>query len=109
MIQNQNLIGILQGGNTVGDDENGVVAFQVFQLFLYVGFRFHIHSGRGVIQYEDRRILQQGTGQGDTLLLAAGKADAPFPHDGIIAWMKWLASAAMAAFFTLSNGQSGRA
>ena len=47
-----------------------MVALQVFQLLLYVGFCFHIHRGGGVVQNQYGRVLKQGAGQGNTLLLA---------------------------------------
>lgn len=112
VIQNQNLIRILQGRNTIGNNENCMVALQVFQLLLYVGFCFHIHRGGGVVQNQYGRVLKQGAGQGNTLLLAAGKTDAAFPHNGVVAVRhsldKVVGIAAMAAFFTFSKGQSGR-
>ena len=57
MVQNQNLIRVFQGRDAVGNDENRMCPFQILQLFLYVGFRFHINGGCGVIQNQDGRIL----------------------------------------------------
>ncbi|MNQ40923.1 hypothetical protein D3C85_545850 [compost metagenome] len=44
-----------------------------------------IHRRQGVIQHQDRRRQQQGAGDGEALLLAAGEGHPLLPHLGLIA------------------------
>ena len=47
-------------------------------------FGARIQGGRGFIQHQDRRIAQDGTGNGDALALAAGQPPARLAHVGIV-------------------------
>ena len=53
---------------------------------MYIALGFHVHRRGGVVEYEHRRTDGKGPGQRDPLFLPAGQADAPFPHDGVVAF-----------------------
>jgi len=44
-----------------------------------------IQAGRSFIQQDDRSVLDEGAGNGNSLLLAAGKGISTFAHHGIVA------------------------
>ena len=44
-----------------------------------------IQAGRSFIQQDDRSVLDEGAGNGNSLLLAAGERIAAFAHHGFIA------------------------
>ena len=107
VFKHEDLICVLDGRDPVSDDKDRMVIAKGLQLLLDIGFRLHIHRGRGVVQNQDRRILDQRPRQRNPLFLPAGKSDAPLADDGIIAVRKLSASAITEAFFTVSTEQSG--
>ena len=42
-----------------------------------------VHTGKGVIQHQKGRLLQQCPGQGTALPLTTAEGDAPFSHHGV--------------------------
>ena len=61
------------GAHPVGDDEDGFVFYEPGQSLLNGCFVLHVQTGGGFVQQNDGRILQEGTGDGNALTLAAGK------------------------------------
>jgi hypothetical protein len=47
---------------------------------------FYIQGGQGIVNNQNRSISQQGTGKGQTLLLAAGKPQAALADSGLISF-----------------------
>ena len=70
----------------VSDDEGGAADHQIGKSFLHKHFGFGVELGSGFIEDEDRRILQDGAGDGDALALAAAEAGAAFTDHGIVAF-----------------------
>ena len=84
VVQHQDLAGILDGREPVGDDKGGPPHHEPVQGFLDDPFAFRIQGGSGFVQDQDPGILQESPGYGDALALAAGHVDAPIPQIGII-------------------------
>ena len=78
VIQNQDQIRILNGGNSLCDDDLRAGEIKLAKLLLQIFLRLHIHGGRGIVQNQDGGTDRQGTSQRQTLFLSAGKADAAF-------------------------------
>ena len=66
------------GGEAVGDHQRGAVLHQAFERLLDELFALGIQGAGRFVEQQDRRIAQQRAGDGDALLLAAGKLRAPF-------------------------------
>ena len=64
------------GGKPVRDDKAGAVEHEVVEGLLNHVFGFGIKGAGGLVQNEQRRILEQGAGNGQALFLAAGKTHA---------------------------------
>ena len=71
-------------------DQRGAVGGELFQRFLNERFAFRIERAGRLIEQQDRRIAQNGAGDGDALALAAGQGDAALAHFGVIALGKFL-------------------
>ena len=57
-IEHQDAVGLLYGGQAMGDDEGRAVAQQLGERRLYVPLRLGVERGSGLIEDEDRCILQ---------------------------------------------------
>ena len=68
---NTDPVGVSDGGEPVGDDHGGAVFHQVFDGLLDLDFGLGIEGGGGLIKDEDGRVLDQGTGNRETLSLTA--------------------------------------
>jgi hypothetical protein len=74
------------GGQAVGDGEDGLALHHAGEGLLDRGFDFAVEGGGGLVQHEDRRVLQEGAGESDALALAAGQFHAAFAQEGVIAF-----------------------
>ena len=86
--ENKYFFGITDGGKPMGNNKGGTVSGEFFQGFLYHLFAFVVKRGGGFIKNQNRRILQEDSRNGKTLLLTAGKLDSPLSDVGIIAVRK---------------------
>ena len=77
------LVGIDNRRQTVRHDQNRPVGHKVVYSLLNNVFRLIVQSGGCLIQNDYRSVFDKGAGNGDTLALAAGKADAAFAYLGI--------------------------
>lgn len=64
-------VGVLDGGESVGNDQGGAILHEFFEGGLNPPFRFGIQGRGGFVQNEDGGISEQGAGDGDALALAA--------------------------------------
>jgi hypothetical protein len=69
----------------MGDDQRGAADGGQFQLGLDGFFRLRIEGRSGLVEDQYRRVLEQRSGDGDPLFLAAGKLEAPLTDAGFIA------------------------
>ena len=82
LIEHEDEVGVHDALDAVGDDEGRAVLHQVIQRLPDLRFRLQVDRGGGIIQHEDAGILEQRAGDGDALLLSAGKGDAFFSDQG---------------------------
>src|SRR3954463_16288119 len=71
-LDNQNGVGVHDGMQAVGDHDGSAVLAEMVDCFLHVFFGFRIQRRGGLIEQDDRRVLDQRTRYGDALALAAG-------------------------------------
>ena len=69
MIKDHNNVTVHNGGETVGDDENGTAFHQFVHAALNDGFCSGINGRRSFVQNHDRRIRYGSTGDGQKLPL----------------------------------------
>ncbi len=75
LIQHDDTIGILDGKQAVCDDQRSSSTHQFVERRLNVTFGFSVESRGCFIKNQDRRILEDGTCDGQPLALTAGKLD----------------------------------
>ena len=61
------------GAHPVGNDKDSFVFYEPGKSLLNGSFVLHVQAGGGFVQQNDGRVLQEGTGNGNALTLAAGK------------------------------------
>lgn len=72
VLHKQNEIRIPDRGKPVGDDEGGPALGDGEHRFADPLFRYRIHGAGGLIQDQDRRILEYGPGDGQKLPFSPG-------------------------------------
>ena len=73
LIHHHDLVRIPDGGESVGDGDEGLARCQLPDGGQEEVLVLRVHAGRGLIQNDDRGVLQNGPGDGEALLLAAGE------------------------------------
>ena len=58
---------------------------QLVEIVLDRRLDLEVERGGGLVEHQDRRVLQQHAGDRDTLALAAGELDAALAHMGVVA------------------------
>ncbi len=70
-------------------DENGRAPFgEALERFAQGFLALGIERGGGLVEQQDRRVAQEGAGNGDALLLPAGEAPREFAHGRLVALRK---------------------
>ncbi len=82
--ENDDPMGISDGGKPMGDHKDRSALHQTFQGLLNLCLRIGIKGGGGFIQYQDGCILQKGPGDGEALAFPTGKLDTLFSNDGLV-------------------------
>ena len=73
----------------MGDQDGGLAGTGLLQIFQNGALCFGIDGADAVVEDQDRRILHQSTGNGDTLLLTAGDGNATLAQNGAIALLEF--------------------
>ena len=60
----------------MGEDQRRAALHQPVERLLDHRLVFGVDRGQRLVEHQDRRVAQQGAGDGDALALAAGEADA---------------------------------
>src|SRR5687768_6901960 len=76
LVEDDDLVGIDHGRQTVGDDDGGAARGDAAQGLLDRRLGSAVERAGGLVEDQDRRVLEEGTGDGDALLLAAGQLKA---------------------------------
>ena len=82
-VEHDNLVGVLDGADALGDDEHSGVLCLLGQSLAQRRIGFKVQSGEAVVEDVKLRLFDQSAGNGKTLLLAAGKVGAALCHKGI--------------------------
>ena len=88
-LNDENLIGIFNCRETVGNDEAGSPAHELVHSFLDQGFGKGVDRTGGFIHDEDIWVRQQGAGNADKLFLTDRKLIAAFSNVRIVAFFKF--------------------
>ncbi len=80
VVQHDDLVGVLQAGGTLADDEDGQAPGQSGQRLAQGRVGGVVQCAGAVVQDEDVRLAHQGAGNGQALLLAAGEVPSALLH-----------------------------
>ena len=75
-------VGVLYGGQSVGDEYGRPALRQSVKSALYPGLRHCVQRRRRFVKYQHRRIFQEDPRYGNSLLLASRQQHAAFAHIG---------------------------
>ena len=75
VMNDHDLIGVLDGGNALGDDNTCTALHHLTQTIEYFGSGMRVNTGKGIIQHQDSRVTQDGACDCGTLFLATRKGD----------------------------------
>ena len=82
--EDNDFICIFNSGQTVSDGDRCTVSGEFLQTVLYPSLTFVVQGTGCFIENKNRRILQEDPGDGNTLLLAAGKSGTAFTDKGLL-------------------------
>src|SRR5688572_9173373 len=77
-------VAMLQSGLAMGNDERGASAHEALHRFDNGRLGFDVHRTGRLVENQDRRVFEKGSGDGNALTFAAGEAHAAFAHEGIV-------------------------
>ena len=80
MLKHENLVGLTNGAEAVGDHETGATLHQALESFLNQALGGGVDTGGGFIEDQNRRIGQQRARDADALFLAHTELHAAFAH-----------------------------
>ena len=84
-VQDDDLVGVLDGAEAVGDGDGGAAGHELLEGLLDAALGLGVERGGGLVEDEDGRVLEDGAGDADALALAAGELDAPVADIGVVA------------------------
>lgn len=79
----QNLVGVLDGIQTVGNDQQGLTLYQFGDSLLNIALIVSVHAGGRLVQNYNGSVFQNTAGDGDTLFLTAGEGCAALSHHSL--------------------------
>src|SRR6266567_6795985 len=85
VLQDDHLIGVAHRREPVGDDDHGLPPCFLYEVLLNEIFRETVERAGRLVQDQDGRIPQQGSGQRNALHLSSRKRDAARAHLGVVA------------------------
>src|SRR5207237_7563491 len=83
--QDDDPIGAPDGRQAVRDDERRAVGHQPLERLLHQALGLGVERRGGLVEDQDRRVLEQRPGDGETLTLPAREAYAEVPDVGVVA------------------------
>ena len=85
LVEEHHPVGQRDGGQAVGDDEGGPALHEDAQAGVDLLLDLDVDGAGGVVEDQDRRVDQQGAGDGDALALAARERVAALADHGVVA------------------------
>ena len=85
LLDHGNTIGLLHRRQAVGDHQRRAAGHQPRQSLLDQVLALGVQRAGGLVQQQDRRIGEQGAGDGQALALTAGQAEAGVAQMGLLA------------------------
>ena len=76
VVEDDYLVGVADGADALGDDDDGGVLQVLGEGAAYLGLGGGVDRGGGVVEYEYRGVPEHGAGDAEPLLLAAGDVHA---------------------------------
>ena len=86
MVEDDDPVGALHGGQPVGDDDRRPAAHRRFQRCLHDPLAFGVETAGRFVEQQQGRVLEDRAGDGDALPLAAGQANATLTDESGIAF-----------------------
>ena len=80
LVHHDDLVGVADGLQVVGNDQDSAIADKGGHRLLYFVFIDGIDIARYLVQKEDGSILEEGTGDGEALLLSARQPQSRSPR-----------------------------
>src|SRR6266567_2893435 len=84
-VEDQNQIGVLNGGKALRDDERRSPFAEAAHGLPDEPLGLRVHAGGCVVEDENARVHQEGAGDRQALALAAAQRNAAFANDGVVA------------------------
>jgi hypothetical protein len=78
--EDEDLVGVADGGEAMGYDEAGAVFHEAVEGFLDESLGGCIHAGCGFVEDEDGWIFEEGAGDGKALFLADAEFNSALPE-----------------------------
>ena len=78
--QHQDVVRVPDGGEAVRDADGGAASSRGSQGLQDPRLRQGVQRGRGLVEHQDGRVLEHGTGDGNSLLLAPRQLEAALAH-----------------------------
>ena len=85
IIHHIDAVGAADGGEPVGDQDRGAPGHQPLQRHLHLRLALGVERAGGLVEQQDRRVLQEGPGDRDALALAARQPQARLADRGVVA------------------------
>jgi len=83
-LDDEDLVHGAEGGEAMGDADDGAIFGEVVDGFLDFGFGLGVEGGGGFVEDEDGGVADEGAGDGDALALSAREAEATFAERGVV-------------------------
>ena len=83
-VEDDDLVGLEDGVEAMGDGDDSSSLHQLAGGFFEQGFGFGVERGGGFVENQNRRVFEEGAGEGKALGLSAGEAGAAFADEGFI-------------------------
>src|SRR5690606_25621953 len=75
-VEDEDAVGVLDGGEAVGDDDGGAAAHEGVERVLDLALERGVDGAGGLVEDEDERVEGEGACEGEELALADGEGDA---------------------------------
>src|SRR3990170_4065733 len=88
VVHHQDQVGVHDALNPVGNHKGGAIFHQILQRITDFSLGFSVHRRSRVVQNQNARIFEQGTGDSYPLFLAAGQCDPALAHQGAVPFLE---------------------